>query len=204
MNQRYRYLSHSATWATTTVRTTSSGGSRSAAATKKTVVVEYDWLAGTCTMTSWRAAAGDSRRSRFTIVSSPATGLRVRGSCLARYSDQLASLQLASLQLARVVMAKATLLVQLALLQEALVPLALLQEALDQLALDQLAELQEASKATVDDQLASSNVCAPVSGSVVTKASRFSFGFGGVKSRLAAAAASISPTPAACGFTLPR
>ena len=55
-------------------------------------------------------------------------------------------------------MAEETSLDQLALLQEALVQLALLQEALDQLALDQLAELQEASAATVDDQLASSNV----------------------------------------------
>src|SRR5437588_3104879 len=52
MNQGYRNLSHSGTWAITTVRTTSSGGSRSAAATRKTVVVEYAWFAGACTRRS--------------------------------------------------------------------------------------------------------------------------------------------------------
>src|SRR2546422_1043626 len=78
---------------------------------------------------------------------------------------------------------------QLAEAQLALAQLALAHEALAQLALDQFAVL-----ATTEAQLAWSNAGLPVTASVVTNVSRFSFAFGG-SSRLAATPASISPTP---------
>ena len=95
-------------------------------------------------------------------------------------------------------MAEPTALFQLAEFHEALFQLAEFQEALCQLALFQLAWLQPGVAATVAAQLAWLNDFAPVTGSVVMNGSRFSFGFGGTKSRPAAVAASISPTPALC------
>jgi len=95
-------------------------------------------------------------------------------------------------------MAEETALFQLAEFQEALFQLAVFQEALFQLALFQLAWLQPGVAATVVAQLAWSNDFAPVRGFVMMNGLRFSFGFGGTKPRLAAVAASISPTPALC------
>ena len=87
------------------------------------------------------------------------------------------------------------LLDQFACDQDAEAQLACAQEALAHDALAQFACDQLAFAATKLAQLAWSNVGEPVTGSALTKALKPSFGSGGVKSRLAAAAASISPTP---------
>ena len=86
--------------------------------------------------------------------------------------------------------------VKLAELQLALDQAAELQAAELHAAELHAAELQLASDWTALDQAAASNVSEPVVGSGATKALKPSFGLGGVKSRLAAVAASTSPTPA--------
>ena len=100
--------------------------------------------------------------------------------------------------MARLVIAELTPEAHAAELHAALAQAALAQAALAQAAELQAAELHAASEDTASAQAAESNTDLPVVGSVDTNVSRFSFGFGGVKSRLDAIAASTSPTPADC------
>src|SRR5712691_2286614 len=120
------------------------------------------------------------------------------------YSTIDAEFQAVSLYVASPDIAEFAWAAKVAELHAALPQAALAQAALPQAAEAQAAELHAALVDTALAQAAWSNDRAPVSGSVVTNASRFSFGFGGVEVRSAALPALTSPTPPACQSIVPR